>query len=824
MATNPYAQFGAPQGRPAHAMDDAAAPAAPAAAPAAPAANPYADMASKADVKAVDTPEPLNSEEFQKQLYSRLNAPGGGNADDLIKWSASVGHAIVDNEDFRKNLQMAEASRKNATPGQYGSVQEHNTDAGYAVDPSALGAFFRGVAGTIPYSDEAAAALKPGDYDENKKNIDAQIAIDNAVNKPASVAGTGLGIVGSAGLPLAAIQKGAGLGLNMLRSGGIGAVQGALYGSGAAEPGHRLEGAKEGATTGAIVGAAVPGVVAATKVFAPAVEAVTTRLRRTENTGTNALAKRVGITADDLKARSADFKDATGRDPSLFDILPENTQDFVGSLGRRNTSARGTMQAAADSSRLGLPGRVRTQASRVVSDDTRAPAEVVDKITEHRNTQFEAGMDPLRNTPLAHDPDLAAVLQTDEGRQAVRAAAGLEKDPEIKKQMLKLSVAPKPVADTPERAQIKAMGLSPKAEEAALAQLPEAPAAAEPPTMTLDMADKIARSFKGAADVAERQGNSGRAAVLGGFGQEIRQYARATVPEYDALLQKYGESSAAAKAVTRGEGTLNTETDEFLRGTKTNKGAAALGDETMNFGRTPEGQNLYNAAQEQVRRDLGWPKDKFEAELAKDKQLQNRVTVEAAGKAQDAGVDSADVLGENVSEKDLARMGFKRGIEREAHDPRGALSVADKLAHDVEQRPRTEALLGGQGATKLGNAMAAEAKSTRDIVARAPRTGSRTSINQSDDADGMGVLNALARPSMLHNPVGWVASGVKQLSRMGVSNKVAEDIVNIALDSSPGAAERAIEKLTKNLNGNKQKARFMIDTIRNTTLKTREQN
>lgn len=703
-------------------------------------------------------PTPLSVEEFGDELVKRLNDPKGGNLQDIMKWSRSVGHPIQPGDEINANWEAAKRNRaKPGSGGAYGRVQEKDN----SLDASGVGAGLRAAGNMMLFNfgDEGAAAVKaalgggPGEtfgdrYRNNWLANNVQEAIDEQVNRGPRLAGQAAGVAGAAFLPaLLAMRPGAGLLTNAARSAVAGTAEGALAGTGSGTPGDRFKNTASGAAIGAAGGAAAPVIArAATAVARPVIDAVASRTG--PGGAINALSRRMGVSPQQMADRAAELR-ASNIEPTVYDVIGETGQDMVGALGRRPTAARQTMQNFADESRVGLQDRVANQA-RMISPDTRTPDQAVQDITRQRNTDMTAAMEPIRGTPVAVEADgpIAQILQTGEGRSAVRAAAQLERDPETKRALLQLGQP----AQVPEGAaeiqrmhdQVRAMGLAPEAEAAALAQLPPIPEGAAP-QMTVDMADKIARSFNDAAEAAGRAGRAGRARVLRGYGQEIRNEAATQVDPYREALERYGESSAAADAVRLGESGLARNTDEFVQG-------------TQGINRTPNAE------------------------------------------------------GEQPPDQAMANLGFRRAIERRAGEgPRGALEVAESLGRSREQQARTNALLGEEQGNALARNMANEVDVARSRIRNAPRTGSRTSINDADSQFLEGMANVLA------HPIGWKATlitGLRNLSKKGISDEAAGRIVDLATSRDPGAVDAAIEQLSQSLNNNRVRADRLVKGIR----------
>lgn len=131
-------------------------------------------------------------------------------------------------------------------------------------------------------------------------------------------------------------------------------------------------------------------------------------------------------------------------------------------------------------------------------------------------------------------------------------------------------------------------------------------------------------------------------------------------------------------------------------------------------------------------------------------------------------------------ERDLARAAGRRAIERAAGEsPSAAPGVARRLADAPEQRTRNAALLGDEGATQLQDAMRAEAQLVRNADDIAPRGGSQTQL-RGQDASQVAADAVQAGAKVLRGD--WVGLGVDWLRSRGMSDKMAESIVDMATD------------------------------------------
>ena len=93
----------------------------------------------------------------------------------------------------------------------------------------------------------------------------------------------------------------------------------------------------------------------------------------------------------------------------------------------------------------------------------------------------------------------------------------------------------------------------------------------------------------------------------------------------------------------------------------------------------------------------------------------------------------------------IAQAAARRAVERASGENVGAApGVAKRIALAPEQQARNTALLGPDRAVQLQTNMGLEAQAVQNARDAAPRTGSQTALNQSDQADtvGNGILDA----------------------------------------------------------------------------------
>lgn len=879
---NPYAQFGGGVETPATVT--AVDPAAPVVAEVVDQSTPLVDIPAAYQEPLLDEADTkpktfvdMSADEFKTALYDKMrqaSAKGEAGYEDVANWLAEInaGNFSGIKENYAGLVKSPDAALGDVKLLPEGQNQAAGAAGGDAIGVSDIGAFFRGLGrtGTLNLGDEviAAAEAVPAMFDPNQNAADVyarshanqqvQSGLDDFIAPGAKQTGELAGIGLTALIPYSGIKSGAPMIGNMLRSGGIGAIEGAISGTGRGQPGGRFDNTLGDAALGAVVGTAAPlAVKAAAKVASPAIDFVTSRVGK--NPGVSVISRRLGLTPSKMKD-TADSLRMAGIEPTPFDLMGEVGQDFVGAMARRPGDGRGIMQQAADAKRLGFPDRVNIQAAKI-SPIEETPDELITGINARRNAAMESAMDPLRPLPVPVSDDLAAILQTGEGKQAIGKAMAKETDPAVKAEMMKLG---RPMPVDPAVTQIKAMGLSPEQEASALAQIGAKDTSA---VMTVDMADKIARGFNSRAEVAKRAGDLDTARVLQDYGRQVRGAARTAHTQYDEALTKYGDESAASNAVALGEDVLKPGTDQFV------KKASALSKEKTTI--LPESRgNLQNIERQPTSdggeftvtdyvgpdgttvrlgittkdgvasvnvsgKDNGFSNGNWEEmantmgpsavrDMVKAVQKEfpeiteitgTRATGASAGGSAATKSMKMPPLPREYSERELAAAGARRAVERVAQEKVGgdAFNLAEKLAYADGPRARLESVVGPEVATDIGNSLAAEVTTARDLISRAPRSGSRTAINQADDDNLAAFGNVLANPS---SPTAWAISGIKTLTRSGVSDKAAEDIVRLALD--PRRVEEAIDLLTKQYAGNSRKAAFVIDTIRNIPIRNQE--
>lgn len=168
------------------------------------------------------------------------------------------------------------------------------------------------------------------------------------------------------------------------------------------------------------------------------------------------------------------------------------------------------------------------------------------------------------------------------------------------------------------------------------------------------------------------------------------------------------------------------------------------------------------------------------------------------------------------------RAGVRREFERRAGESvRGAYDLAERVAlRNGEQGRRLQAALGPEDANTLQNALGAELEVTRGRIRNAPRTGTRTALNEQDDA----VFADIVGSAVGGGKVGFWRGVARAVKEMGISDRAAERIVNIMTDTSPEATERVIRLLERQLNGNRRRAEYITRTIRASQIRQSERD
>lgn len=764
--SNPFDQFGT--------LNEQAAPAAPVA-PATPenpllvnmepeTAEPVAAQEPNAfdQINAAEAPKPLTPEEFQGQLYDKLNNPEE-TPQTIIDWSKTVGNEIQPTEDFYKNYAIAEQARAKGVPGSYGKVDTQAApDNGFTL--GAGGAFVRNALNPIAFNfgDETAsalmaipAALRGEDfgeaYEKNWLATDAVDQVDAAVNPGASLAGQIVGIGGSALLPIGPATAGRTMVGKVLTGTGVGAGLGAASAAGDGKGlQDRIDRAGGGALVGGAVGGAVAPVVAvAERLTRPIRERIANRVVSGDRSSLSAFARRLGLRQpdiDDVRVRGAEQQELLGDESvSLIDALDEGGRNVVGAAGKREGGRR-PLQRAAEERVAEFPERVQNQADRI-SPETRSPDELREGITDFRDEEISAAMEPIRRTPLPLTDDIVDVLSTRAGQRAIRKA--IETDPSVEGQKALEELA----------AGIRDIRRStdPRLPEATQQRLQGVRIEALP--FDINASERISRAFKALA----KEGGSD-AAALGGFARTVRDAANVS-PRFREIMSNYGTASRAADAVTVGTG-----------------------------GRI---------GREQAKDFLSEQPARFEERV--DGLLDDPAMIENAATVRMR--DGEEVV-DAPSEMDLARAGAADTVRTRAGEGFGpAATVARKMATAPNQQRRTTALVGDEASPTVARAFDAEIARVENVVNQVTPSGPSQSAGGIEGAES--VVNSLYNPS---SPITWLREATRFLNRIGMTDRDAQFIVENATD--PRAFADIVNRLEQ-AGLDSLRAEAYVDVLRN---------
>ena len=272
-----------------------------------------------------------------------------------------------------------------------------------------------------------------------------------------------------------------------------------------------------GQTFGRVAGAVVGGGVAGLRQRPAPPRTVATEVTRRARQDIPAMRQR----AEEMRA--------AGIQPTLTDVVDDGGRGIIRAAASR-PPARQMAQDFADARRLDLPDRIGRQARRLMSNDPRTPRDIAANLGATRRANAEANFGAVRGQEVAMSPETIQALRSDYGRRAIVEAASRERDPEVKRQLLRLSNAALDRPSTP---------------------------------ITVGMADRISRVLLGQADEASRRGDADLAATLGGLGRAVREPTADAVPGYRNALSEYGRESRLMNAAERGEDFLRRNTDEF---------------------------------------------------------------------------------------------------------------------------------------------------------------------------------------------------------------------------------------------------------------------
>lgn len=352
-----------------------------------------------------------------------------------------------------------------------------------------------------------------------QESLDYQRGRRQALEKryPAANIAGGLtaGIVGAGGAAARAVQEfprvaatlapKAGQWLkNTLRMGGTGAAAGGIT---AANQGDDVT---ESAAIGAVAAPAVATIAKGSRAVA--------RWGRgkfnQELAGFDALAKRVNLSADELKQKFDDFVAATGRKPGLVEIVDDATLDSLRSVGAARGQAGRAIRDLADEADLARSERLGQQ---IKGGRTTRTAGGATGVEESQKRLTDAGMREIENDVVPITPSLREFLE----------------DPNF------YDALPRPLKR----------------------RVAEALAEADDPSRVAELTLRDIENIRQA--MAARVGE-GVNQMYREFRDVVRDVGTEVSPAYANVLRQFGRRAEVAKGIERGRAALNTsESSEF---------------------------------------------------------------------------------------------------------------------------------------------------------------------------------------------------------------------------------------------------------------------
>jgi hypothetical protein len=295
---------------------------------------------------------------------------------------------------------------------------------------------------TFGYADELAAKMdevtgRGGTYGENLKKEHARDAqIPGAIKIPGEVAGAVAGAVAAAPVTGAiAAVTGASRLPALVRAGISGAGGGALFGSGDAEEGKRLEGAAKGGAVGAVAGPVISGAVRAGGSVVQSLRGAVTPQANVTADLARAI-ERDGTTPAALTQRMEELNQIRPGFATLADAGGENVRGLVERVAQTPGAGRTTVVPALTARQQGqiarLSGDLR-QLTGTHQSATRAITETMEQRAEAARPAYDAAMNfNAREVPeivrawtdatstgwgqnILRSPDFRRTLQTEYG-------------------------------------------------------------------------------------------------------------------------------------------------------------------------------------------------------------------------------------------------------------------------------------------------------------------------------------------------------------------------------------------------------------------------
>lgn len=220
---------------------------------------------------------------------------------------------------------------------------------------------------------------------------------------------------------------------------------------------------------------------------------------------------------------------AAGIAPALVDVVDDSARGTIRAAASRQTPARQAATDYADTTALSLPGRMSTQARRVVSSDPRTPGQIQSEMSATRSANADAAYGAVRGESIGLAPETVQALRNPRGRAAITEAASRETDPEVRAALNRLA---EDALDNPGGTQI-----------------------------TVGMADRISRTLYGEARATN---DPDLARIYTQLGDSVRNPARQASAGYGSAVDQYAADSRLIGAAETGENFLVRNTDEFV--------------------------------------------------------------------------------------------------------------------------------------------------------------------------------------------------------------------------------------------------------------------
>lgn len=848
---NPFAQFA--RGPVAQPVDTTPTTAAPVAAPPQN-DNPFVGMTQPAAAPPTAAPEMDTWWTTVRGKKIQFQAPKGADKNTVRAAAQAAGVSDAANRSLQFGTPPA------TTAGQQAD----------AMDP-VTGAFTRGVDFVLPVVDEAAAAasaagLNPWARPDSSKSFgdnymnfmrDSQnvASATDAVHPDATRAGR----VGAflASLPLAAeakfLQGTSKLGTAARFAGFGGAYGGAnAYANNPVD--DRWNGVPLSVALGAGIGAATPAIAGTVGTLANRLNqrlGISDAFRRyvlrqpEEQAGAQQVADIISTRSpqnpSQMRAKAQEFRD-TGHEPTLTNVVDESGRGVISAMARRPGPGRQIAQDAYDARRLSMPERIDRNMAAAVEADAGVHPEVkaalkqpVDQtvagLTEKRSADMQTAMNPIRNESVPVTPRMFEILNTADGQRAISQAMRTVTDKPTLDAMRNLQTAVRSAGSSIDPR------LPPAVQQQVMDQL------AGNSSMTVDIADRLARKFNAMADTAPSDAQR----ALRGFATEVRDHARTTVPAYDQALQNYATTSKSLNAVDTGgdflkpnaadefanrASKLSSENPQVVVGKPTQEGGSFNFNTTQDAsgpthhfkytapnGETVEGHigidpaDPKNAAieikgkpggdwrtQDAGRLGPGGVRDLMRHIAGAFPDLDTVGGYRVSGARQVAGTESvAEVpLGGArtrkvlPSDRQYAQQAARRAVQQAAGENISAApGVARKIAVSPEQSIRNNALFSPLTADQLEKSMAVSGRDLSDFARIAPNVGSPTALNTGDDATADAMLAGIAHAKSGN----FVGAALKALQTVGVRDEDAHRIVEMAVD--PARTDDLINMLAK---------------------------